>query len=388
MSWLLTFLFLFGCSSTYLGRYIFWNRSGINDYQKFPSHRIQTEEPIFFFDKTDTPFPIDTVRYTYEKKKRSLLLEQLLEVTGTTAFLIIRNDTLLHETYMNGYTRSSINTSFSIAKSITSLLVGIAYREGHFNSLDDSIVSFLPELEETDKRYNQVTIKHLLNMRSGVRFRDHDLPWGDKPKAYYKPNLKEHILDLPVVEPPGSRFRYNSYNPAFLGLALERASGESIAGFTESRIWRHIGAEFEASWSIDSKKGNTTKMESGFNARAIDFAKLGRLVLNNGAVANHQILPVSWIDKKACLDPKYLVPGYDSSIFYCRGWWIHRPGPNSGVAFAGWGHLGQYLYLFPDQNLIIIRFGEKIGKIDSWPALFQSIVKLLNSQEVETSPTS
>lgn len=275
-------LLLTSCTSSYMGRWVSWRSSDINDWHRFPSRSIANAPPKFTFTKSDPGADL-TIRDPRVNAVGDVSLARLAEQTSTTALLVIKNDTLLFEGYYNGHGRDSVNTSFSVAKSITSLLVGVAVGEGLIASIDDSIAAYLPELGARDSRFSRITIRHLLDMVSGIRFRDHDLPWGDKPRAYYHPNLRKVLLhELEIADEPGRRWAYNSYNPQLLGLILERVSGTSVAQYMESRLWMKLGMEFPASWSLDGNAAPLEKMESGVNARAMDFAKLARLVLRRG----------------------------------------------------------------------------------------------------------
>ena len=203
--------------------------------------------------------------------------DELLASTQTTAFLIIKDDRLIYENYFNGYERDSINTSFSVAKSFVSALVGISIDEGLIDSVDDPITKYIPELQNKDSRYSAITIKNLLSMSSGLRYVEEETPFSDDTKTYYDPNLRTVALSAVIEEEPGKRFHYNNYNYLLLGIILERATGMPVAKYMEEKLWKPLGMEAPASWSLDSETNGFEKMESGINARAIDFAKFGRL---------------------------------------------------------------------------------------------------------------
>jgi CubicO group peptidase (beta-lactamase class C family) len=247
---------------------------------------------------------------------------ELLVSTQTTAFLIIKDGQLIYENYFNGYKRDSINTSFSVAKSFISALVGIAIDEGLINSVDDSITKYIPELKYKDSRYSAIAIKNLLSMASGLRYVEEKTPFGDDAKTYYDPNLRAVVLSAVIEEEPGKTFHYNNYNYLLLGIILERATGMPVAKYMEERPWKPLGTEAPASWSLDSKASGFEKMESGINARAIDFAKFGELYLNNGSNWNgQQIISEKWVktstNANSSTDP--------SSEYQCGcGYILHR----------------------------------------------------------------
>jgi CubicO group peptidase (beta-lactamase class C family) len=369
-------------TNTYWGRWFAWKASDIDDYQRFPFHPVDNAPPVFFFDKNLRPdFFYLNIAYEYKGKPQTSNLDELLQQSGTTAFIVIKDDAILYENYFNGYSRDSINTSFSIAKSVTSLLVGIAIDQGHIENIHDPITTYIPELLDVNERYDLVTIEHLLSMKSGIEFVDHDLPWGDKPKAYYHPRLREIVLKLEIEEEPGNTFAYNTYNPILLGIALEWASGKTVSQLFEENLWKKLGMEFDASWSIDSEEDNMVKMESGINARAIDFAKIGRLVLNNGLWGDEQIVSSVWLDRSLQIDSSNNVAKFGDSIFYQTGWWVYAPAGSDQFTIFGWGHLGQYLFIFPEEDMIVLRFGKKIGRVDSWRQIAQEVVELAGASK-------
>lgn len=368
-----------GCdTSTYLGRWFRWRQSDVGDYRRFPSRSIERGGPVFRFHG-DPEAAALSLTYGVDGDTVRSRLSELARATGTTAMVVARGDTLLFEGYFNGYTRDSMVTSFSVAKSITSLLVGIAVEDGLIESIDAPVTRHLPELERRDPRFREITLRHLLDMRSGIAFRDHDLPWGDKPKVYYDPRLRERVLTkLEIEGPPGERWAYNSYNPVLLGLVLERVSDTTVAEFVEERLWKRVGMEFPASWSVDGTAAPMEKMESGLNARAIDFAKLGRLVLRQGRWDGARVVSREWIERSTSPEPGCELQDFrPRRICYRRGWWLHPGGDDGPRAIGAWGHLGQYLYVFPGEDIVVVRFGQETGGV-SWPSVIQELVDQLD----------
>jgi len=363
------------CSTdTYMGRWMNWRSSDIEDYQKFPAFEFSaSSHPFHFIISTDAKIG----QLLIEKGRDKISLKQFVETSETTAFLIIRNDSLLYEHYASGYTRESINTTFSTAKSVTSLLVGRAIGDGYISSEEDPVTKYLPELRRASHLYDSIKIGFVLDMRSGIQFKDHDLPWGDKPKAYYYPMLRERIMQLPVVNKPGKGFQYNSYNPILTGMILEKATGQPPAKYFEKTIWNKLGMEFAGSWSADSEASMMTKMESGINLRAIDFAKFGRLVLHQGAWNGEQIIPADWIGKCIRIDPDHNVKAFGKEIYYENFWWLYSRDNATPYIISGWGHLGQYLYLFPEKKMIMVRMGKDLGPVESWGRVFKTIANEL-----------
>lgn len=382
---LICFLFASCCTSDFLYRVFFWNWSGIDDYTKFPYRLITKSDNPFQF-KSDTLYTLkfrqmlSKVTYKYKGALHTKDLDLLLEQTQTTAFIVIKDDHIIIEKYLNGYTCDSINRSFSVAKSITSLLIGIAIDKGFIKSTDDFICDYLIELDK--KKYGTVTIKHLLKMEAGWIYIAKGLPWDDDTHLYYEPDVRQYALShLVKVHEPGTVFHYSNYCTVLLGMILERASKMSITDCTKMYLWSKIGAEFPATWSISREDDGLEQTASGFNARAIDFAKIGKLFLDNGIFNGKIVVSSDWI--QASTTPPIVPTGYFKSsgmgenIFYGYHWWGHTLN-NGRYNYFSSGHLGQLIYICPSKNIIICRFGKERGKLDTgWHVIAKSICELL-----------
>ena len=257
-------------------------------------------------------------------------LERFLAASDTTAFLILRGDTLLYEGYFNGYDHHSTQTSMSIAKSVLSALVGIAIGEGRIGSVDDPITRYAPDLRAAALRKTK------------------------------------------IVEEPGRRFHYNNYNPLLVGLALERATGMPVATYLERRLWQPLGMQADGSWSLDSRRSGFEKMESGVNGRAIDFAKLGVLYANGGAWQGRQLLPRAWVQ-----DPTVVPTGRGSTPAsgYQYFWWVQND--RSPQAFFARGKYAQHIYVVAKTGLVLVRFGRDFG-YENWPELLSDLARRLD----------
>ncbi len=370
----IVFLFLPACESTYLGRWVAWNFSDIKDHQKFPKREIMNAAPVFDFKTTSNHQRLKNISYTFKDKLINKGIADFVDQTETTALIVIKNDSIFVEQYGNGYTRTSINTSFSVAKSITSMLVGMAIDSGKIN-LAAPITNYLPELLESDPQLKTVTISNLLMMQSGFYYRDHDLVWGDKPKNYYHPCLRDRALRVKLDEPPGECWQYMGYNPILCGMILERVMNRSVSQYFQDKIWKKIGMEFSASWSLDSEEDKMEKMESGVNARAIDFAKLGRLMLRQGDWEGERIISGEWINQCTSMDESVMAwPG----THYKNFWWIYPANEKHPQSYAATGHLGQFIFVSPEQQTVIVRFGKDNGKVDSWIRIFREVASDLS----------
>src|SRR5215207_9909341 len=242
----------------YLTRAIFWGESDYKDLEKFPARTIHNAPPTLPFDKLPADNPYASQIEAIGNPSTNGSLEDYLDASGTTAFLLIHDDKVLYEKYFNGYDESSIHTSFSMAKSFASALVGIAIDEGHIKSVDEPITNYIPELLERDERFESITIRDLLTMSSGIKYEEGgDLPWSeeaDDTNTYYATDLRELALEnCRIEEEPGEYFEYNNYNPLLVGLILERATGMSVSGYLlQEKPWKPMGMEAEGSWSLDT----------------------------------------------------------------------------------------------------------------------------------------
>tara|TARA_R110000868_G_scaffold138110_1_gene351937 strand:- start:1257 stop:2366 length:1110 start_codon:yes stop_codon:yes gene_type:complete len=350
----LLFIFLFlslGLTACKVGRFFIYNFADINDYKKFPSRPIEKSDKPFYFVKIKEEKIPKTV--TIEKEKISF--NEFLYNTNTVAFIVIRSDSILYEKYLYGYNESSIVPSFSMAKSFTSILIGCAIDDGLIQSVDDFVTEYLPELKNSG--FQKVKIKHLLQMTSGIDFNEgYSNPFGHVATFYYGRNLRKSSSKLKFKSEPGINFEYVSGNTQILGLVLESVLKEqTISKYFESKIWKPLGMEYAASWSIDRKKDGIEKTFCCLNARARDFAKIGRLYLNKGNWNGQQIVSEDWINQSIKKDKTE-----GSVSFYQYQWWL----PKRSGDFMAQGILGQFIYVSPDKDLIFVRLGKKTGNIN------------------------
>jgi len=362
--------------SEYVLRVFTWQSADVYDYSRFPERPIRSSAENFYFSYALNE---DRVRNLFEEHPSVNQLESFLTETGTQAFLVIQDDAILYEGYFNGAASDTIVTSFSMAKSFTSALIGIAIDEGYITSVEDPITKYIPELLERDLRFANISIHDLLRMSSGIKYVETSFINGDDAKTYYYPDLRQLAIDgTEIVSVPGESFLYNNYHPLLLGLIIERSTGHSVAQYLQEKIWDPIGMQYPASWSLDSERSGFEKMESGINARALDFAKFGRLFLGNGQWDGRQVISLDWIAAStrpgnAPAPANYYPSEFifkDGKGFYGYMWWgIERP--DGEADFFAIGNYGQFIYVSPEKNLIIVRNGEKYGiEAIDWINLF------------------
>ena len=368
----------------YLTRSVFWGESDYKDLERFPARTIHNAPPTSRFDElpADNPYA-SQIEAIGRDVNNGGSLERYLGSSGTTAFLVIHDDELLYERYFNGYDETFLQTSFSMAKSFASALLGIAIDEGDIESVDEPITNYIPELLEKDKRFSQITIRDLLTMSSGIHYEEGGfLPWSeeaDDTKTYYATDLRELALNCEIEGEPGEYFEYNNYNPLLVGMILERATGMPVAHYLEEKLWKPMGMEADGSWSLDSTQSGFEKMESGVNARARDFAKFGMLFAKEGNWEGEQLISRGWVEESARPDAST-----DPSLDYQYFWWVDTPdGENH---FSARGNYGQYIYVAPEKDLVIVRLGKEEGDRGHgyWIDLFEQLSTKLDTSAKES----
>jgi len=376
------FAFLF-YPAEYVLRVLRWGNSDVYDYQKFPARMMPASDEPFHFE-----YDLQETAVTTQFNTNPIVngdFEQFLADTGTQAFLVIQNDTILYENYFNGTSHDTIVTSFSMAKSFDSTLIGIAIAEGYIHSVNDPITNYLPELAQRDPAFANITIRDLLMMSSGIHYAEFPFVNGDDAKTYYYHDLRDLALNQTEIDgSPGETFLYNNYHPLLLGLILERATGMPIADYLAQKIWQPIGMEADGSWSLDAR--GFEKMESGINGHAIDFAKFGRLLLNQGNWNGSQIVPATWVEDATNPDPSRSGAYYPDEFYeaypngYYKYMWWGMARDDAANDFAARGNYGQIIYVSPHKDLIIVRHGEKDGVESSdWMKLFYDFATAIDA---------
>lgn len=358
----LLFLLLTACTG---GRMLVYNFSDIKDYKRFPSHALPASASPFHFGERDAAyFQKKDIRVTHNNRHESL--DSLLQMSNTVAFMVIQHDTILYERYLRKYDQNSLVASFSMAKSYTSALVGCALAEGKIKSIDDFMVDYLPEMKGKD--LDDVKIRHLLQMTSGIHHQENYYnPFAGVAKLYYGRNLHKQIAKVGKEMPAGTFFKYKSINTQILGEIVHRVTGKSLAEYMNEKIWGPMGTEFPATWSLDQKKNGMEKAFASINATARDFAKFGRLYLHKGNWNGQQLLPKTWVEESTKIDATN-----GSATYYQYQWWL----PSKGGDFMANGHLGQYIYVNPAKDLVIVRLGKNEGKV-TWGQAFVEIARQL-----------
>ncbi|MFT7047956.1 MAG: CubicO group peptidase (beta-lactamase class C family) [Halioglobus sp.] len=325
----------------------------------------------------------NTLDYTGSFLDKPTTLAEFIGLSDTSAFLVIKDGEIIYENYTHGDSRDSLHISFSMAKSFTSALLGIALDEGKLDSLDDPIRKYLPEL--TSAAFDDVTIKQVLQMSSGIRFNEaYTDPESDinKMTTMVPPmSYLEYINTLGREHPPGTFNHYASINTQLLGILLVKITGTSLTDYMTSRLWQPLGMEHVGQWILD-EEGYELVM-GGLSASARDYAKLGLLYLNNGEREGHQVLPRGWVKASVTPDEPHLMPGENAQSSNVSGyqyqWWTPRDWDGDFLARGIWG---QNIYVHPGNRVVIVKLGAdqknfdlryKLAYIDYLQDLAQSL---------------
>ena len=312
------------------------NTAFISDYEYFDNREIANSNP--------EPWPIHK---NFNQFNETEELKVLNEQRETKSFLVIKNDSIVFEKYYDGYDENSLSNSFSVAKSIVVSLMGKAIMEGKIKGLDQPVSDYFDEYKEG--LASELTVGNLASMSSGMK-------WNEKyysvinitSESYFTDDLRSVILRQKIIDKPGQSFRYSSGDTQLLAMVIEKATGTTLSDYLSEKFWKPMGAENNALWQLDSNNYGMEKAYCCIASTARDFARFGKLYINNGKWGNEIILDSSFVE----LATK---PVFDSSPYYGYGWWLYNF--EGKKVFTMNGHRGQFVISFPEENIIIVRQG-------------------------------
>jgi CubicO group peptidase (beta-lactamase class C family) len=385
-----------GLDTTYLGRYIFYNRPTNRDFERMPQRALRASASPQQLPEAPPAADFARLAVTVRRGEPPVALAPLLADTGTTALVVLDRGSLAWEHYPNAGAREQPNRCFSVTKSVASALVGIALGEDARETLQAPIGRWLPELR--DARARGLSLAHLLEMRSGIGFSEGLAPWRDEPRTYYADDLRERILDCRVSDPVGAYFHYNDWHPLLLALILERATGKRVTDLLQTGLWDPLGCEYGASMMVDrAGAAGLEHLESGLTARALDLAKLGQLYLQDGVWRGRRLLPAGWVE--ATTSPAHARSDADwfayyrdrpwgrflagGRVYYQRMWWGYRLDEQRHDYFA-MGVLGQHVYVSPDTQTVIVRLSDRFPPGMWWAPVFRQIAEAVAAARIAT----
>lgn len=331
--------------------------------QLFPSRPVHRSGAPFHFRRSATPAALRDLQLKLGGKSEPL--DAFLNRTTTTGLLIARDDELLDERYFLGTTEDSPLTSWSMAKSVVSLLTGIAIEEGRLAGVDHRLSEYAPALSRGG--YAQVTIQQALQMSSGIRFDEtYSNPFSDINMMFVhmfalNQRLNDYVSRLPAAHAPGTAFEYVSVDTQSVGMALRAAVGKPLTQYLEEKLWGPLGMEYDAFWNVDREdRSGDPAMELAFcclNVRLRDYAKIGRLAARGGDWNGRRIVSEAWMKEATQPKAAHLLPANQGGVGYQYQWWVPRvsaDGSDDG-AFMAIGVWGQFMYVQPRDRLVIVK---------------------------------
>jgi len=314
--------------------------ANINDHNVFATRSVETKA-------------VETIpeHASYNKNSFPDSFIKYQKSFGAAALLVVKDGQVLYENYLNGYNNRSKTNSFSMAKTVTTMLLGIAIEEGHIDGLNQPITDFLPEFKD-DPFGRKATIGQLSLMNSGYEWDEHYYsPFSPTVELLYGDDIREFLLNGKFSSEPGTFWYYSSASTELMGIFIERAlkkanAATSLSDYLSRKIWQPLKMNDSAAWHLDN-----SDMELVFcciNTNARNFAKLGMLMLKNGNWQGQQLIPSHFT--KAMIEPG-LVTHYGLST------WLGMHKSPAHYWFSG--HLGQYIIVVPEHQLVIVRLGEK-----------------------------
>ena len=323
-------------------------------------YRFPVIDDLEIFEHATVHAPDSCWEWTVSDKYNSFQLSKedsaYIDDMKTVSFLVIKNDSILYETYRGGWNDTLTSNLFSATKSIVGLLVGIAIDEGKIGSVDDKVTKYIPEYNRG--RQKDITIRNLLTMSAGM---DWDEAYASlfsvTTHGYYGNDLYELIMSLDIVDTPGVQYSYRSGETQLLSFVLEAATGETISSYAEKRLWQPMMAGQDAFWLLDKKNGDE-KSFCCFHTTARDAARFGRLILNKGNWNGKQLVSKEYMEE-AMTPASYLKDqwGKDPLSYYGFQTWIMDYKGERCPYFRGM--LGQYIIAIPSKNAIVVRLGHR-----------------------------
>lgn len=284
-----------------------------------------------------------------------------LQNTSTTSFLVLRNDTVIFKRYLNGIKEGENTQLFSVTKVFMTALLGMAIQDKYISNADVPVTNYFNHLQ--DKKFEQLTLRHLMQMESGLNYDEYGKIFQTL-QYYYEKNLTRAIYSAAFDTPPGLQYRYKSIDTQILGECIKKALGKKkILDYFYDRMWNKLGMQDSAYWALDSRISRNPKYYGGLNMSARDLAKFGVMILHDGRYRKKQLLPADWFNY--CEDTLHRSKEDDK---YCMGWYYSNDTPADDVYYAA-GFNGQIMLINETKNVIVIRLGKDRGGVDWYPIM-------------------
>lgn len=307
----------------------------LDDYKYFDNDTLY---------KSGNPQPWKMAK-DYNSVEATKPLMDLHKEIQSVAFTIIKNDSIWYEWYADGYSKDSHTNSFSMAKSVVTAALGMAIKERKIESLDTKVGDFIPEF--SSGLGAKLTVGDLASMASGLDWDEkYYSPFSKTTQLYFDTDLASFIKSLPVIKDPGTVYEYSSGATQLLAMTIEKATGEKLTKYVDEKFWKPMGAESDSYWQTDRE--GLVKAYCCIASNARDFARFGKLYKQHGKWEGHQILDSAFVAKS-------VTPRFKETPYYGYGWWLSEF--QGKEVFYMRGHLGQYVIVVPQDDVIIVRLG-------------------------------
>lgn len=297
--------------------------------------------------------PLD---FTYVFEGQTHRATDILEDTGTDALLILKNGVIVNEAYLNRTDAQTHFMSYSMAKTINSVMLGFALQDGYVGSVTDPVLKYVPELKGT--AYDGATLRDVLSMRSGADWDDNFFrpgPAKDINEAAFMRNETRFVtaaFSARRAHPPGATFNYNTVDAAVIGLVIERAVGRPISQYMTTRLWGPAGMEAYGFYMLDGPPGIGREFTGGgFNAVLRDYARLGLMMEQGGIADGHPLLASSWVTESTRATAT-TADTHDPNLGYAYLWWTVAGTP----AYTALGGEGQFIFVNPTTHTVVVKF--------------------------------
>lgn len=333
-----------------------------------PWHEISPSKDAIKITRGKEEMPAE-VQY----QESTMSWQDFLDKTYTNAFIVIRNGVLTHEWYRDGFSESTRLPSYSVAKTMTSIMIGQLIDAGKIKE-SDYFVDYFPQYKNGSD-FDKVTIRSLLDMQGGIGVSD-NYPTGPQgwgvaiAQMYATTNLDWFVSNnRKMAFTPGSNAEYRSVDTQLLGMIIKKVTGERVADYFSKNVWQKVGAQYPATWNVD-RVGGTEKTFCCFNATAIDYAKVGLAILNGGYSGSTQVISKDWL--KRLKEPVVTLDhgwGYSAQVWH----------PYPGVSMA-LGLYGQFIFVDPESRTVIVKLSDNPPGSDTEEPTAQVLYSLAQSK--------
>ena len=340
-----------------------------------PASKTPTLMPWHVIDPSDKPIalPVASEKMPAEimYKGTSLAFNEFLKQTDTNAFLVIRNGVMTYEWYKDGVTQSTQLPSYSVAKTMTSIMIGQLINQGKIKE-SDKFVDYFPNLK-AGTSFDLVTIQQLLDMQAGVGVSDNypsgPSGWGVAIAQMYATTDLDWFLknNRKMAFEPGSKSEYMSVDTQMLGMIIKKVTGKRVSDYFSKNVWQAVGAKYPATWNVD-RIGGTEKTFCCFNASAIDYGRIGMLFLNGGYAGPNKVIDNNWLKRMTTsvttLDRDW---GYGAQVWH--------PYPNTSLAL---GLHGQFIFINPATRTVIVKLSDNPTDSDHEADTAKTLLEISN----------